>query len=63
MKWPTLQGIVIDFNHTDIKLNEPVSVTLSNINEHDIGCMKISYRNACFNSYGFLTHDTHILLD
>ena len=62
MKWPTLQGSLVELNQKDIELNKSVSVILSKINLNNLGVLKISYRNACFNSFGFLTHDTHILL-
>ena len=60
IKWPKLQGRIMELNENEIDLHEPVSVTLNNITERNIGSLKITYRNACFNSLGFLTHDTHI---
>ena len=53
-------GVVVDLHEADIELNEAVSRQLTNIDEHDFGCLNFFYRNACFNSFGFLTHDTHI---
>ena len=61
MKWPILQGKIVELEKNFIDLHESVSIVLNKINDQNIGILKISYRNACFNSLGFLTHDTHMI--
>ena len=62
VRWPILQGNIKSLKKTDLKLQEPVSISLSKINLDNIGTLNITFMNMCFNSLGFLTHDTHILI-
>jgi len=61
IKWPVLQGKIVNFNMRDVDVHEPMSFMLSKISDISVGTLKISYQNACFNSFGFLTHDTHLI--
>lgn len=61
MKWPIVQGKIVELDANVIDSHEFVSIVLNKINDQNIGNLKIVYRNACFNSLGFLTHDTYIV--
>ena len=61
IKWPVLQGKIIKMNKNDMKIHDSVSFMLLKIDEQNIGTLKISYQNACFNCFGFLTHDSHVI--
>ena len=61
VRWPSLQGKILKLPSSSVKLDTPVSIELEKINELNIGTLKIKYKNACFNSMGFLTHDSHVL--
>ena len=43
MKWPALQGKVVELNESDIGLHEAVSVTLTKINQQNLGSLKIMH--------------------
>jgi len=58
---PAVKGTIITVPKANLKHHEPTTVTFNAVNQHDFGNVKISFKNACFNSCGFLTHDTHIL--
>ena len=60
---PVIYGLIIDVPKIHTKEEKFVSVTLNKIDEDDIGTLNVSFRNACFNSLGFLTHDTAIFMD
>ena len=61
-EYTTLHGRLVELDQNDIELNESDSVILSNINQSNLVVLKISYRKASFNSFRFLTHDTHIVV-
>ena len=58
--FPKLHGMIMDIPKVDVKEDKFVSVVLNKIDDDDIGILNVSFRNACFNSLGFLTHDTAI---
>ena len=60
VRWPHLCGKILQLDVNNLKEYEPVSVSLSKINLDNIGSLNISFINMCFNSLGFLTHDTHV---
>ena len=57
-KVTVVQGLVLVVTKNILTNQKPVSMYLSKIDEDDIGSITIGFRNACFNSLGFLTHDT-----
>ena len=66
VRYPKLVGQIIKIENdgTDlVKIEEPVAVCFKKPDKNRVGTVNISYRNACFNKLGFLTHDTHIFLD
>ena len=66
VRFPKLIGQVVkieDDGNDVVKIEDPVSISLKKPNKNRVGTVNISYRNACFNKLGFLTHDTHIFLD
>ena len=61
VKEPTVFGTVIEINTTDLTEHHHVIIDLPRINENQFGNMQIGFKNSCFNSCGFLTHDNFIL--
>ena len=59
-KMRVVQGRIVDIERQFVLFEKAVSMVLSKIDENDIGTLVISFRNASFNSLGFLTHDTAI---
>ena len=60
IKVPKLRGKIYSLKQNIVDFHNMVTIQLHKINSDDFGTLKISYRNACFNSFGFLTHDGHI---
>ena len=61
-KIPTLQGKIMDINKTQLKAHRTVRVMFEKISKENTGTLTVEYQNGCFNSLGFLTHETHIML-
>jgi len=59
---PKLQGITITLPIQSAVLHKSVDLQLVGVDCNNMGTLMIYYKNACFNSLGFLTHDTHIFL-
>ena len=62
IRFPELQGVILQIPNINLEVYESVTIQLDKINENNVGLLKVTYRNACFNSLGFCTHDTHIPL-
>ena len=62
VRWPCLNGKIAIVKKSDMSLHQAVTIALRNIDLTNIGQLKITFQNACFNSLGFMTHDTHITL-
>ena len=58
---PFLRGLIclVPLNYLDY--HEKVSVVLDGIDDNNSGTLKISFKTACFNSLGMLTHDGYVL--
>ena len=62
-KMPKVQGRIVVIPETAMKLHRPVSIALDKIDSEDVGNIVVKFQNACFNSLGFLTHDTAIYIE
>ena len=58
---PVVQGLSLVVEKHVVADEHPVSICLNKIDDDDIGSITIGFRNACFNSLGFLTHDTAVI--
>ena len=61
VKMPKLQGKIVIVKEDHIKYRDPVSTVLEKVDSNNIGTLNISFKNACFNSLGFMTHDTYVI--
>ena len=61
IRWPKLQGKILMISKNNLNLHESVCIKLNKINSENIGTLQLSFRNACFNSLGYLTHDTYVI--
>ena len=55
---PTLQGKTLEIDRAKVSIYRTFDFKLKNINKFGIGTTVVSYHNFCFNSVGFMTHDT-----
>ena len=62
VRWPFLCGKIVNINKSDLLLHQTVSITLNKIDVTNMGRLEMTFQNACFNSLGFMTHDTHIII-
>ena len=62
-KIPVLQGLIHNVPQEVVKTEKSISIILNKIDQNNMGLLTISFRNACINSLGFLTHDTTINVD
>ena len=60
---PILQGNIARLLKSAVVEEQNVTMILNNIQSDDFhGTLNITFKNACFNKLGFLTHDTAILV-
>ena len=52
IKSPMLQGKIMNIDKKFIGTFQDISIILDNITLDDIGCLKVTYRNMCFNHGG-----------
>lgn len=62
IRFPVVQGQIVELDSNSLDVHCSVSMQLTKITENNIGTLKITSKNACFNSFGFLTHDGYILM-
>ena len=57
---PCLKGKILSLPKSCIELHHAVTIALENINGLNVGAINIKFKNACFNSLGFLTQNFYI---
>ena len=60
-RMPTIQGKLVLIPKSKISIYRPCDIKLKNINKFGVGLSIVSYHNFCFNSVGFMTHDTAVM--
>ena len=60
IKPPVIKGNVVVLSNEILDVYRPVKLSLRKKDSNGFGQMIVEFQNACFNMFGFMTHDTAI---
>ena len=60
-KMPIVVGKLLKLDIRELVVKEGIDFHLKNLNKHNHGLLNLSYTNAVFNDYGYLTHDIAVV--